>query len=136
MNLRESNFAKYLHLKLEEIREGYVKVSAEVREENLNIHGNVHGSFIFALADTAFEYISNFSRDSVALHMDIDFRRQATLGEKIIAEGFEESKGKTTSLYRIVVKNEDGKIIAHVTALAYHLDSVKKEQSNKGENKV
>ncbi len=111
-----------MNINLEEIREGYVRVSATVSENVLNSHGSAHGSFVFALADTAFEYISNFSRDSVALHVDIDFRRPAMKGEKIIAEAFEENQGRTTSLYRIVVKNSEGKTIAYLTALAYHLD--------------
>jgi len=120
--LKDSPFTKFLNINLEEIREGYVRVSATVSENVLNSHGSAHGSFVFALADTAFEYISNFSRDSVALHVDIDFRRPAMKGEKIIAEAFEENQGRTTSLYRIVVKNSEGKTIAYLTALAYHLD--------------
>ncbi len=121
--IRESPFSKFLNIKLEEAREGYVRVSGVVASDFLNTHGTAHGSFIFAIADSAFEYISNYSRDSVALHVSIDFRRPAKEGERVIAEAFEEVPGKSTSLYRIIVKNADGKIIAYVTALAYHLDS-------------
>ncbi|WP_338604259.1 hotdog fold thioesterase [Sulfolobus tengchongensis] len=124
--LKESPFLKLLNINLEEVREGYAKVSAIVTKDYLNVHNTAHGSFIFAIADAAFEYVSNFSRDSVALHMDIDFRRPAKEGEKVIAEAFEESVGKTTSLYRIVVKNIEGKLIAYVTALVYHLDNDRK----------
>jgi len=121
--LKESPYLQSLGIKLEEIREGYAKVSTTVTKEHLNMHSTAHGSFIFAIADAAFEYVSNFSRDSVALHMDIDFRKPAKEGEKLIAEAFEESSGKTTSLYKITVKNEEGKLVAYVTALVYHLDN-------------
>ncbi|WP_016731124.1 hotdog fold thioesterase [Saccharolobus islandicus] len=121
--LKESPFLKFLDIELEEIKEGYARVSGVITKDFLNVHNTAHGSFIFAIADAAFEYVSNFTRDSVALHMDIDFRRPAKEGEKVIAEAFEESTGKTTSLYRIIVKNEEKKLVAYVTALVYHLDN-------------
>ncbi|ACP49940.1 thioesterase superfamily protein [Sulfolobus islandicus Y.N.15.51] len=123
--LKESPFLKFLDIELEEIREGYARVSGVITKDFLNVHNTAHGSFIFAIADAAFEYVSNFTRDSVALHMDIDFRRLVKEGEKVIAEAFEESTGKTTSLYRIIVKNEEGKLVAYVTALVFHLDDRK-----------
>lgn len=119
--LKESPLLHTLKISIEEVKDGYARVSAIVTKDVLNIHNTAHGSFIFALADSAFEYASNFSRDSVALHMDIDFRRPAFEGEKLIAEAFEESCGKTTSLYKISVKNNEGKLIAYVMALVYHL---------------
>ncbi|MCH4816061.1 MAG: hotdog fold thioesterase [Saccharolobus sp.] len=121
--LKESPFLKFLDIELEEIREGYARVSGVITKDFLNVHNTAHGSFIFAIADAAFEYASNFTRDSVALHMDIDFRRPVKEGEKVIAEAFEESTGKTTSLYRIIVKNEEGKLVAYVTALVFHIDN-------------
>ncbi|QKR00649.1 hotdog fold thioesterase [Metallosphaera tengchongensis] len=119
---KRSPFVEHLNINVEEVRDGYARVSSIVSEVHLNTHGSAHGSFLFALADTAFEYVSNFSRDSVALHMDVDFRRPAFKGERVTAEAYLESSGKTTSLYRILVKNSEGKVLAYLTALAYHLD--------------
>ncbi|MEM1626844.1 MAG: hotdog fold thioesterase [Sulfolobaceae archaeon] len=118
-----SNYLKFLGIEVEEAKSNYVRVSCRVREEHLNLHNTAHGSLIFSLADAAFEIITNIDRDSVALQMSIYFRRPARLGEKLIAEAFEESRGKTTSLYKILVKNEEGKEVAFVEALVYHLDS-------------
>ncbi|ARM74713.1 hotdog fold thioesterase [Acidianus manzaensis] len=120
-----SNYAKSLGVNLEEVREHYARVSCKVTKEHLNLHNTAHGSLIFSLADIAFEIISNYNRDSVALQMSIYFRKPAKEGDKIIAEAFEESEGKTTSLYKILVKNEEGKEIASVNALVYHLDQNK-----------
>jgi len=118
-----SNYLKFLGIEVEEVRNNYVRVSCRVKDEHLNLHNTAHGSFIFSLADAAFEIITNIDRDSVALQMSIYFRRPALKGEKVIAEAFEESKGRTTSLYKIIVRNEEGKEIAFVEALVYHLDS-------------
>jgi acyl-CoA thioesterase len=120
--IKGSPFLEFLKINLEEVREGYERVSAIVDKNYLNMHGGAHGSFIFAVADAAFEYVSNYSRNSVALNVNIHFRRPSFEGEKLIAEAFEESSGNTTSLYKILVKNNEGKIIAYVTALVYHLD--------------
>lgn len=117
----KSNFAKFLGLEIEEVRSDYVRVSGRVKDEYLNLHNTAHGSFIFSLADTAFELITNLNKKSVALQMSAYFRRPARPGEKLTAEAFPESVGRTTSLYKIVVKNEEGKEVAYFDALAYHL---------------
>lgn len=113
-------FIDFLEAKIEEVSEKYVRVRSIVKSKHLNIHGTAHGSYIFSLADIAFEAISNFSKKSVALHMDIDFRKPAFLNEELTVEGFLESVGNKTSLYRLLVKRKD-EIIAEVLALAYHL---------------
>jgi uncharacterized domain 1 len=113
-------FSNFLGAKIEELNERYVKVKGKVKEEYLNVHNTAHGSYIFALADIAFEAISNYSEKSVALHMDIDFRNPAYLNDELTVEGFLESKGNKTSLYRFVVKRKED-MIAEILALAYHI---------------
>jgi acyl-CoA thioesterase len=120
--LKRSNFLDYLKINVNELKKGYCKVSAEVRKDYLNMHNTAHGSFIFALADAAFELISNYERDSVALQISIYYKRPAKEGEKLIAEAYEDVEGKNLSLYRIIVKNSDEKIIAIAEALAYHIN--------------
>jgi acyl-CoA thioesterase len=53
-------------MKLLEAREGYAKVSVEVRGRFLNAHGIGHGVLLFAVADAAFALSVNAAVDAVA----------------------------------------------------------------------
>ncbi len=113
-------FAKLMGVELLEFREGYAKASMTVRRELLNFHGVAHGAAIYALADVAFSVASNsHNRVAVALSMTIHYRRPVAEGAKLIAEAFEESLGRTTGLYRIVVKDQEGKLVAVGQGLVY-----------------
>lgn len=112
-------FRDVLGIVTEERRAGYVRMSLKTEGSHGNIHGTVHGAIIFALADAAFEEVSNQKRRSVALNVNITYRRPVLVGDVIVAEAYEESSGRTTSLYRIVVKDSQGKVVAVASALSY-----------------
>ncbi len=117
---KSDEFAKLVGVEFLEFREGYAKAAMTVRRELLNFHGVAHGAAIYALADVAFSVASN-SRNiaAVALSMTIHYRRPVAEGSRLIAEAFEESLGRTTGLYRIVVKDHEGKLIAVGQGLVY-----------------
>lgn len=99
-------FCRFLGIKLLELKRGYSKVGLRVEENMLNFHGVAHGGLILSLADAAFAAASNSHNIvSVALNININYRRPVKAEEELIAEAFEESLGKTTSLYKMVVKN-------------------------------
>ncbi|BCS92285.1 hypothetical protein L3N51_01221 [Metallosphaera sp. J1] len=112
-------FPELLGIRKEEEREGYVRMSMITEENQVNVHGTVHGAVIFALIDSAFEAISNQGRRAVALNVEVNYRRPVSPGEKLVAEAWPESLGKTTSVYRIRVTNSQGKVVAIATALSY-----------------
>ena len=45
------------------------------------------------------------------------------MGDKLTAETTEESLGKTTALYKMPVRNEDGRVIAACEGLAYRTEN-------------
>jgi len=113
------SFRDVLGVVTDEERDGYVRMSLKTNESHGNIHGTVHGAVIFALVDTAFEEVSNQKRRAVALNVNITFKRPVTIGDTLTVEAIEESPGKITSLYHIVVRDSKGLIVAVASALSY-----------------
>lgn len=99
---------------------GRCRLEMVVEERMLNAYGSCHGSAIFALADIAFAVCCNSGGvKSVALSMNINYRRPAKKGDRLIAEAKEESSGSTTALCRVRITNAEGKVVALADGLAY-----------------
>lgn len=123
--VRGDPYANMLGIRVLEVREGYAKASLAVSEDMLNFHGVAHGGLIASLADVAFGAASNSrNKKAVALTLSISYRRPVKAGETLVAEAFEESLGKRTALYRIVVKNSRGDLVASCQGLVYRMDEV------------
>ena len=121
--VRDDPYANALGIKVLEIGEGYAKASLAVGENMLNFHGVAHGGLIASLADVAFAAASNSrNRKAVALALNISYRRPVKAGETLVAEAFEESLGERTALYKIVVRNSEGDLVASCQGLVYRMD--------------
>src|SRR4030042_6126194 len=68
-------------MKLLEAREGYAKVSVEVKDRFLNAHGLGHGVLLFAVADAAFALSVNAVVDAVGGQGSLNVFRAAKPGE-------------------------------------------------------
>ena len=114
------NLAQTFGMKLLKVGNGSCEISMKVREGMLNAYGAVHGAVLYALADCAFAVACNsYGVKAVALSANIQYRRPVGLGEELTAEAVEESRGKTTALYRIRVRNAAGKLVAVIDGLAF-----------------
>jgi acyl-CoA thioesterase len=79
----------------------------------VNFHNVGHGGAIFALADAAFAAAANsHGQKALALCMNINYCSSAKEGMRLIAEGFEENLGRRTGLYRMIVRSDEGQLIA------------------------
>ena len=103
-------------LKIEAVREGYARLSMQVRRDMLNGHGMAHGGMIFALADSAFAYVCNGSNHaSVAAQASIVFLGKAEEGETLVAEAEEVAREGRAGATRVSVKTSDGRPVAEFT---------------------
>lgn len=64
--MKNDLFSQWLGIEIIEIKEGYSKISMQVRKEMINGLGIVHGGICFSLADSAFA-CNNRNNLSVAL---------------------------------------------------------------------
>ncbi|MCS7098322.1 MAG: hotdog fold thioesterase [Candidatus Methanomethyliaceae archaeon] len=118
--VNNDRIAKLFGISLEDYGKGWAKTSITIREDMLNAYNLAHGAVIYALADVAFAIACNsHGLKAVALSITIHYRRPAGLGMHLTAIAEEESKGKTTALYKIKVLDEEGKLIASAMGLAY-----------------
>lgn len=121
--IANDKFARLMGIQLLNIKKGYSKLAVDVREDMINFNGSAHGGAIFTLADAAFAAASNsHGQIAVALCMNINYRLPARAGMRLIAEGFEESLGRRTGLYRIEVRLEDGTLVASAQGTVYRKD--------------
>jgi acyl-CoA thioesterase len=105
-----------LGIRIEEAREGYARLSMDVRADMLNGHRIVHGGMVFALADTAFAYVCNGKNEkTVAAQASIVFLGSANQGEILIAEGEEAATTGRSGVTRVSVRTSDGRPIAEFT---------------------
>ena len=103
-------------LKLEEVREGYARVSMVIRADMLNGHGFAHGGMIFALADSAFAYVCNGANHaSMAAQASIVFLDKVSEGETLIAEATEVAREGRAGVTRVAVRAGDGRTVAEFT---------------------
>lgn len=101
---------------IEEAREGYARLSMELRDDMLNGHRIAHGGMVFALADTAFAYVCNGRNEkSVAAQASIVFLGSAAEGETLIAEAEEVASVGRGGVTRVAVRTADGRAIAEFT---------------------
>jgi acyl-CoA thioesterase len=122
--LESDSYASFLGARITKIERGHAQAVAIVDEHSLNFNEVAHGGFIFSLADVAFAAACNsFNQTAVALSFHITYRRPVTIGTQLIAEANEESSGKTTALYKIVVRTNDQRVVAICEGLAYKLES-------------
>ena len=87
-----SPFCQRLGIVVEELREGYARVTKTVGPEDLNPVGVPHGGVYFSMADTASgSAMASHGYLAVTVNADYNFLRSAQLGDVLTAEA-QESK--------------------------------------------
>ena len=104
---------------IEEVDDHYARCTLKVEDRHRNAMGAVMGGVYFTLADFAFAVAANWQEiGTVSLTSDIAYMGSAK-GNRLTAEAFCVKNGRTTSYYRIEVKDEFGKLAAIVNTTGY-----------------
>jgi acyl-CoA thioesterase len=112
-------YARFFGFQLEELREGYARVTMEVRPDFQNIFQVTHGGAIFSLIDEAFEMACNSHiEDAVAMSVTVNYLKPAQ-GRFLTASCQEVALTRKTGTYDIEVRNEEGELIALARAISY-----------------
>ena len=110
---RDDNASKWLGMRIEEVRQGYARLSMAVTRDMVNGHNLCHGGLIFTLADSAFAFACNsHNQRAVAAGASIEFLAPAFLGDVLTAEGVEQALKGRTGVYDMKVSNQNGEPIA------------------------
>ncbi len=106
---------------IEEVGDGYARISMELDGHHYNAVGGVMGGAIFTIADFAFAVASNWQgRTVVSQTAQITYLGR-TKGKKLIAEAKQIKDGRSVCYYIIEVADELGNQVAHVTSSGFHV---------------
>ncbi|MBM6618015.1 hydroxyphenylacetyl-CoA thioesterase PaaI [Bacillus suaedaesalsae] len=118
-------YAKFLGIEVVDLNEGFAEVTMTVQDSMLNFHGAANGGVIFSLADVAFAIASNsYGQTAVGINVNVNYMTAGKLGDKLTATATEITKNPKLGLYRMVVMNQDGDLLASLEGMVYR----KKEQ--------
>lgn len=108
-----------LGVSFEEIREGYARVSLQLKEIHLNGVGIVQGGVLYSLGDFACAAAFNHSKDAVVtLESSISYIKSTRSGI-LYAEAEEISRSKSFSSCQCKITDENGRLLATVVARGY-----------------
>jgi acyl-CoA thioesterase len=110
--------AKFLGMKLVELKPGYAKITMKLKKEHQNFNKYVFGGIIMSIADQAFGYGSNsLAYPSVATQFNINFINAARPEDTLTAECNVLRSGRRAGVSEITVTNQDNKMIARATGV-------------------
>jgi acyl-CoA thioesterase len=113
---------RLLGIKIEEVKDGFARLSIEVEKKHTQIYDTVHGGVIATLADSASAWAifgkDNVKANPVTLEMKINFLKPVCSG-KLVAEARSVHDGSRIFVSDVEVKNE-GSLVAK-SLITYYL---------------
>lgn len=122
-NMEEKDgFFKHNNYHVVEANENEVIIRANLTENSMNPYGMAHGGFIFGLGDTVMGMLAaTIDKKALTLNANISYLAPGT-GEYLIAKGEIVKKGKTISLLRANIYNDQKKLISTMESTYYYFD--------------
>ncbi|MEO1115463.1 MAG: hydroxyphenylacetyl-CoA thioesterase PaaI [Pseudomonadota bacterium] len=109
----DDNASQALGMELVRIAPGEADMRMTVTKAMTNGHGNMHGGYLFTLADSAFAFACNtYNQVTVAQHCAITYVKPGALGDVLTAKAREVSREGRSGIYDISLTREDGTVIA------------------------
>ena len=113
LTVAEDPVCRALGIELDEVGPGRARLRMRATKEMANLHGLVHGGYLFLLADAAFAYASNsHGRPAVAHSAQVTFLRPAAVDDELVAEAVEVERYGRSGVYDVTVTRSDAEIIA------------------------
>ena len=107
---------------IEEVNEGYARISMELDEHHYNAVGGVMGGAVFTIADFAFAVASNWQGKTVVSQTAQITYLGRVKGKRMIAQAKQVKDGRSMCYYVVEVTDELGSQVAHVTSSGFHVD--------------
>jgi acyl-CoA thioesterase len=114
---------------IEEAGPDWCRCSLKVQSEHMNVGGAVQGGAIYTLADSAFAVASNMrhitekdGKLTVSQSASISYITAGKAGSTLFAQAQKAGGGKRTSVYKIDVTDQDGRLIATMTGNGFTIE--------------
>lgn len=120
--LEKDRFSQWMGIELVKIWKNYCFLKMPVKPEMINGLGTVHGGITFAFADSALAFSSNNNGEAaVALNCYINFMKATKIGDILTAESILLNETRKTSIYDVIIKNQNDEIIAGFRGTVYKI---------------
>ena len=114
--LANNPFMRHNHMKIERISTECSEISMEVHPDGLNIMGMIHGGLLYSLADVVTGLTARADgRKYVTQSAHVNFIGNVSQG-RVTARGILVRRGRVITIVRGEVTDENGKLLADVTA--------------------
>lgn len=118
--MEKDYFSQWLGIRRLGESAGSCELSMTIRREMLNGFGIAHGGITYALADSALAFAANgYGKKAVSVETSISHTIALKEGETITAKATEESLSKRIGIYRILITNEAGQVVAVFKGVVY-----------------
>ena len=105
--------SQWLGLKIIEVREGFARMTMEVKPHMANGHDLGHGGLTFALADSTFAFACNSHNiNAVAASCSIEFLAPTRVGDLLTATAQEQALNGRNGVYDVRVTNQRDEVVA------------------------
>jgi acyl-CoA thioesterase len=114
-------FAQALKMELKDLDTGFSAVEMTYEPPLMdNLFGRAHGGAIFALIDEAFEAVCQSEGVvTVGLNVSVTYVASPRPGARLRAEAREACRTSQTVTYNILVRDQDGRVMATCQALGF-----------------
>lgn len=118
--MKHDAFSQWMGVEVEEVKEGYCKITCEITDEMLNGFKVTHGGIIFSLADSALAFsAATYGRVSLAIDNSISLFKKTEAGEKITAVSTCINITHKTGVFEVNIFNSKDEKIALMKATVY-----------------
>jgi len=112
---RHNLYREYNAIEVVKIEQDHCEVKADIQPQFLNHGGYVHGGFLFTIADCVSGTTARTDgREYVTQSAHINFIRNVRSG-RVYATGSIISRGRKIVIVQVLVRAEDGMLLANVT---------------------
>jgi len=95
-------------------------VKMTVRDKMNNGFSITHGGITYALADSAFAFLSNsYGRHAVSVDSSITHTQKVVAGDELWARAQKINKGNRISSFSVKVENQNRELVAHFKGTVY-----------------
>lgn len=102
-----------LGLRLLRVAPGEATIAMTIEPRMANGHGNCHGGFLFALADSSFAFACNsFGRPTVGQACTITYLRPGRVGETVTATARHLAQAGRSGVYEVRIADAAGETLA------------------------
>ncbi len=107
--LKKTNiFGNYLGVQIDEVEEGYAKVSLEIRPEYTNPYNTIHGGVLYTIADIVGGTAAySYGQPVVTVDSNFHFLNAGKNVEKLIGIGKIIRNGKTISVTEVNILDQE-----------------------------